>query len=358
MRRRSFLLAPLLLPALAARAAGKDSVTYPAASRATHLAFPRDHGAHPDFRTEWWYVTGALDTAQGDAGFQLTFFRSRPGLAEDLASPIAASQILFAHAALTLPGKPLLHAERAGRANLGAGFSSADCDVHIGAWSMRRSGAGSAEQFRLKVTNAAFGFDLQLAPTQPLLLQGENGWSQKGPRPELASHYVSWPQLRAEGRLTLDNKTHATTGRAWFDHEWSSEVLGSGSVGWDWIGINLDDGGALMAFRIRDAEGGTIYAHASLRDAAGRQTRYGPQEVGFTPLRHWPSPRNGARYPVAMEIRFGPHTVRTTPVLDDQEIATRRPLPVSYWEGLVRLDGSLRGRGYLELTGYAQPMAL
>jgi predicted secreted hydrolase len=356
MRRRSFLLAPLLLPAFTA--AKQPAVRYAAASRATRLAFPRDHGAHPDFRTEWWYVTGALDTAQGDAGFQLTFFRSRPGLAEDLASPIAASQILFAHAALTLPGKPLLHAERAGRANLGAGFSSADCDVHIGAWSMRRSGTGAAEQFRLKVADAAFGFDLQLAPTQPLLLQGENGWSQKGPRPELASHYVSWPQLQVAGSLTLDGRRQPATGRAWFDHEWSSEVLAEGGVGWDWIGVNLDDGGALMAFRIRDAAGATLYAHAALRDAAGRLTQFGAGEVSFTPVRHWPSPRNGARYPVQMAIRCGPHTIETMPVQDAQEISAHRPLPVSYWEGLVKIRGTLSGRGYLELTGYAGALKL
>jgi predicted secreted hydrolase len=143
-------------------------------------------------------------------GFQLTFFRSRPGIAEELDSPIAASQILFAHAALTRPGQRLLHAERAARANLGAGFSTTDCDVHVGAWSMQRSGAGADEHFRLVAQGAAFAFDLRLTPTQPLLLQGENGWSQKGPRPELASHYVSWPQLRVGGSLTVDGKPRQT----------------------------------------------------------------------------------------------------------------------------------------------------
>lgn len=356
MRRRAFLLTPLLLPAFTA--AKQPAVSYPAASRATRLAFPRDHGAHPQFRTEWWYVTGALDAPQGGMGFQLTFFRSRPGIAEDLNSPIAASQILFAHAAVTRPGDRLLHAERAGRANLGAGFSVTDCEVHIGPWQMRRHGAGTEEHFRLKVQDAAFGFDLTLTPTQPLLLQGEAGWSQKGPRPALASHYVSWPQLRVAGSLTLAGKRQAATGRAWFDHEWSSEVLDAGSVGWDWLGINLDDGGALMAFRIRNAAGATLYAHAALRDAAGRLQQFGPNQVSFTPLGRWTSPRNGAQYPVQMEIRVGPHRIETAPVQDDQEISARRPLPVSYWEGLVAIRGTLAGRGYLELTGYADALTL
>lgn len=360
MRRRTFLVTPLLLPALLPpRAEAKQpAVNYPAASRNTRLAFPRDHGAHPGFRTEWWYVTGALNTPQGDTGFQLTFFRSRPGIAEELDSPIAASQILFAHTAITPPGAPLRHAERAGRANLGAGFSATDCDIHIGPWHMQRRGDDDGEQFRLMVQDPAFAFELTLQPTQPMLLQGENGWSQKGPHPELASHYVSWPQLQVSGHLTLNGRREAATGRAWFDHEWSSEVLAAGSVGWDWIGINLDDGGALMAFRIRNAAGDTVYAHAVLRDKNGQMTQFDSQEVSFTPLRHWTSPRNGARYPVQMEIRCGTLRIETLPVQDAQEISAHRPLPVSYWEGLVAIRGTLRGRGYLELTGYAGKLDL
>ena len=353
MRRRSFLCTPLLLPTPALAAPARPLVAYAPVSRGVELAFPRDHGAHPDFRTEWWYVTGALDSPQADIGFQLTFFRSRPGSAEALRSPLAARQILFAHAALSIPGDRLLHSERAARANLGAGFSSSDCDVHIGAWRMQREERSTGEVFRLQMQSAQFSYDFTLTPAQPLMLQGDGGYSRKGHAPDLASYYVSWPQLQVTGSLVLDGQRQAASGRAWFDHEWSTAYLGGGAVGWDWVGINLDDGGALMAFRMRNAQGATLFAHAAWRDARGHVRQFAADEVAFTPIRNWSSPRSRASYPVQIEIRLGELSVRTRPILDDQELSTSRPLPVVYWEGLVRLEGSLSGRGYLEMTGYA-----
>ncbi len=354
MKRRAFMLS-CLLSAIA------DSKTttprYAKVLRGLALQFPRDHGAHPDFRTEWWYVTGALDLPRKDIGFQLTFFRVRTGFAEALVSPIAASQILFAHAAVTLPGDKLLHTDRAARANLGAGFSSNDCNVHIGAWQMQR---GATDVFTLKAHDAQFALDLTLRPTQPVMLQGDAGFSQKGARTEQASYYVTWPQLQVEGSIVLDGKSQraqAAKGLAWLDHEWSSEVLSEADVGWDWLGINLVDGGALMAFRIRDATGATVFAHAALRDATGRTQVWSGNDVQFTSLRKWRSPR-GTEYPVETELRFGTHVIRTKPVTDDQELSTRRPAPVTYWEGLVQVAGTLTGRGYLELTGYAGKVML
>ena len=348
MKRRVFMLSCLL------SAIAEATPQYAKVLRGLVLQFPRDHGAHPDFRTEWWYVTGALDLPRKDIGFQLTFFRVRTGFAEALGSKIAANQILFAHAAVTLPGDKLLHAERAARANLGAGYSSADCDVHIGAWQMKR---GSADVFALKAQDAQFAFDIALKPTQPKMLQGDAGFSQKGARAEQASYYVTWPQLQVDGRIVLDGKSQRAQGTAWFDHEWSSEVLGETDVGWDWLGINLADGGALMAFRIRDAVGATVFAHATLRDAAGRTTLWSGNDVRFKALRKWRSAR-GTEYPVEIELRFGPHVIRTKPTIDDQELSTRRPAPVTYWEGLVHVEGTLMGRGYLELTGYAGKIVL
>ncbi|WP_291994742.1 lipocalin-like domain-containing protein [Candidatus Accumulibacter sp. ACC003] len=365
MRRRHFLATPFVLPALAraaatvmpesaaADAANSALIVYPPVRRGVALAFPRDHGAHADFRTEWWYVTGALDSPIADSGFQLTFFRSRPGVAEALQSPIAARQILFAHAALTLPGDRLRHSERAARANLGAGFSEVDCDVHIGAWRIARAERRSGEVFKLQMQSPQFSYDFTLTPSQAPLLQGDGGYSRKGDAPELASYYVSWPQLRVDGVLVLDGKRQNASGRAWFDHEWSTAILGAGAVGWDWVGINLDDGGALMAFRMRDAQRQTLFAHAAWRDAGGRLRQFATDQVSFTPRRDWSSPRSGGRYPVEIEIRVGELTLRTRPVLDDQELSTHQPATIVYWEGLVHVEGSVRGRGYLEMTGYA-----
>ena len=343
MKRRAFMLSCLL------SAMAEATPQYAKVLRGLALQFPRDHGAHPHFRTEWWYVTGALDLPRNDIGFQLTFFRVRTGFAEALGSPIAASQILFAHAAVTLPGDKLLHADRAARANLGAGYSRTDCDVTIGAWQMQRN---ASDEFTLKAQDAQFAFDFSLTPTQPKMLQGDAGFSQKGSRAEQASYYVSWPQLQVNGSIVLDGQSQKAQGKAWFDHEWSSEVLGDADVGWDWLGINMADSGALMAFRIRDAAGATVFAHATLRDASGRTQTWTTDEVQFKALRKWRSAR-GTEYPVETELRFGPHIIRTKPTIDDQELSTRRPAPVTYWEGLVQVEGTLSGRGYLELTGYA-----
>ncbi len=198
MRRRHFLLTALLLPGLAGRARRRAMRRPCAARRWPSRAIT---AATPNSAPSGGMSPACSIRRTRDIGFQLTFFRSRSGSAEHLDSPIAPRQILFAHAAVTRPGSGLLHAERAARANLGSGFSATDCDIHIGSWHMRRAGGGRMSISGCGRSNRAFGLDLPLVPTQPLLLQGEGGWSQKGPRPELASHYVSWPQLQVDGQL-------------------------------------------------------------------------------------------------------------------------------------------------------------
>lgn len=348
MDRRRFLLASALVAARASAA-----VTYPSVERGTALAFPRDHGSHPAFRTEWWYVTGWVRDARGrDFGVQVTFFRTRPGLAEDSASAFAPKELLFAHAAIADPalGRPRRD-ERAARAGFGLAQASREAtDVAVGDWSLRLDGA----QYAARIAARDFAIDLAFEPRAPLLLQGERGVSRKGPRDTQASWYYSRPQLAARGTLTIDKEALAVEGVAWLDHEWSSEYLASEARGWDWTGINFDDGSALMAFVIRGADGGAFWAGGARQDASGGVRVLGRDEVRFTPTRRWRSPRTGVEYPVAMKVEAGDATYELVPLMDDQELDSRASVGTIYWEGAVRAmrDARAVGRGYLELTGY------
>ena len=227
------------------------------------LQFPRDLGSHPDFRTEWWYITGSLsgDTPAQSFGFQLTFFRSRVAATQGMRSAFAAKQLLFAHAAVTdVAGKKLWHDQRLARAGFGlAQASETDTDVRLRDWSLRRDG----NTYLAQAAGAGFDFTLTLTETQPLLLQGDRGLSRKGPEPKQASFYYSLPQLRASGTLRLggkavSGKALAVQGQAWLDHEWSDELLHPQAVGWDWIGMNLADGSALTAFQLRTKAGAAL----------------------------------------------------------------------------------------------------
>jgi len=347
--RRRFLLAPLLAAALPARA----EIRYPAVERGAALVFPRDHGSHPAFRTEWWYVTGWVRDAQGrDFGVQVTFFRTRPGVAEGSASRFAPTQLVFAHAAIADPALGRLrHEQRAARAGFElAQASETSTDVAIGDWSLSLAG----DTYTARVAARDFAFTLSFAARQPLLLQGERGVSRKGPNDAQASYYYSRPQLATTGTVTLGAQTVPVTGTAWLDHEWSSEYLAADARGWDWTGINLDDGGALMAFVIRGRDGEAYWAGGTLREANGSQRVLARDDVRFVPVRHWRSPRTNVSYPVAMRLEVPGMTLDLVPLMDDQELDSRASVGTIYWEGAVRAlsGGRALGRGYLELTGY------
>lgn len=357
---RAFLLLPLLALALLAAlpAAGAD-ITYAPVKPGARLAFPRDHGSHPQFRTEWWYLTGWIKTEDGaDLGVQVTFFRNRPGLAEDNPSRFAPRELLFAHAALADPkAGRLLHDQRSARAGFGIAQAGAgDANLRLEDWSLARDG----EAWVADIKAGEFRLALRFTPNQPVLLQGEGGYSRKGPRPEQASYYYSLPQLAVSGEVRRAGVTSKVTGRAWMDHEWSSEVMAPDAVGWDWAGINLDDGGALMAFRMRNAKGEAIWSGGSLRAADGRLKALGPKDVRFEPLRAWRSPRTGASWPVAMRVHAAGRQWDLAPLMDDQELDARASTNTVYWEGAVRASeaGKPAGRGYLELTGYWKALKL
>ncbi len=354
-----FLISLLLLIALALPAGAQERVAYPAVEPGRVFAFPADHGAHSDFRTEWWYVTGWLKAPDGrDLGFQVTFFRSRPETDEANPSRFAPGQILFAHAGLSDPetGR-LLHGERAARAGFGlAEASTMDADVVLQDWTFKRRPDGT---FETRVETPDFAFDFAFAPTQGEFLQGENGYSRKGPKPEEASHYYSLPHLQVSGTLTRGGEAQPVTGEAWLDREWSSSYLAPDAAGWDWTGLNLDDGGALMAFRIRGKNGGTLWAGGSLRRPDGEIVRFAHEDVSLEPVRTWRSPDTNAEYPVeqllTVRLPEGERRFPIVPLFDAQELDGRSGgLPV-YWEGAVRTEG---GRGYLELTGYVDPLEM
>ena len=349
-----------LLLALTVATANAEASQFAQVVPQTRLSFPRDFGAHPDFRTEWWYATGWLQTPDGKPlGFQVTFFRS--ATEHDRANPsrFAPKQLIVAHAALSdpAPGK-LQHDQRIARAGFGlAQASETTTDVKLGKWSMRRDSSGS---YAVNLPARDFTLTLAFQPTQPLMLQGEQGYSRKGPRPEQASYYYSEPQLKVSGTVTRNGKRVDVHGSAWLDHEWSSTVLDARAVGWDWVGANLDDGSALMAFRIRTADGASLWQHATLRSRDGKTERFGGDAVSFRPLRRWTSPRTKASYPVEVEVGTGKYRWRLKPLQDDQELDSRRSTGAVYWEGAVILDrdGHAAGRGYLEMTGYVKALKL
>ena len=325
------------------------------------LEFPRDHGSHEGFRTEWWYVTGWLHPAHGAAlGFQITFFRSRTDSALLGQNPSAFSpaQLLIAHAAISDPGSGrLAQDQRIARAGFGlAQASERDTAVFIDDWHLQRT-AGS---YQADIQADAFSLHLSMRSVQAPLLNGVQGYSRKSPNPASASYYYSIPHLRVSGSVARDAHDEAVTGEAWLDHEWSSEYLDADARGWDWVGLNFDDGSTLMAFRIRAANGSTRWAGGTLRAPDGGARTLEPQEIDFKPVQYWRSPRTGVTYPVGWHLRAGEREMDLSPLMPDQENDTRATTGAIYWEGAVRAlhAGHELGRGYLELTGYGENLQL
>ena len=354
--RRALMLAAGAL----ASTRGLAQVQYPSVVP-RQLVFPRDHGAHPEFRTEWWYLTGWLDGAPSPIGFQITFFRTRTTIDPANPSPFAAKQLVIAHAAIADPVRgTLLHDERIARTGFGAAsVSDEDTDVLLDRWRFQRLSQGS---YRGAVTARGFTLDLDAEPTQPLLLQGEAGYSRKGSLATQASYYYSQPQLAVRASITRDGKREERAGHGWLDHEWSSAVLAGDAAGWDWIGMNLDDGSALTAFSIRSQQSNStpVHAYASLRPRGGKVQTFAPHEVRFSTTSSWTSPRTRATWPVAQEVRIGDRVFATQPLFVDQELDSRSSTGAVYWEGASQLlqNGKSIGRGYLEMTGYVAPIRL
>ena len=323
------------------------------------LAFPRDRGSHPDFKTEWWYITGHCTSGGREFGFQLTFFRSRVDSTQAMTSKFAAKQLLFAHAAITnVQGKKLHHDQRISRDGFGvASASQTNMDIKLRDWTLRADG----QRYTADLSAADFGIKLQFTETQSVLLQGKNGLSRKGPDEKQASYYYSQPHLATTGRLRVQGQTFEVTGTAWLDHEWSQELLAPGVVGWDWIGMNLTDGSGLTAFRLRDNAGGAVWDGGSFRGANAAPYIFSRGEVIFKPTRFWKSPLTQTTYPVEWVVRTPADFYTVKALIDNQELDSRQSTGAIYWEGLSELlssNGQTVGRGYLEMTGYSKPLQM
>jgi len=327
--------------------------------------FPRDHGPHREFKTEWWYATGNLSDEQGhEYGFQMTFFRQgiHPGKKPAGSSRFRVMDLPFAHFAFTdVSGKTFRYYQRSSRGAFGeAGFGAPDKAggrmAWMENWVLEQLSDGS---FHLKsegVTEAGLerSVDLILTQDRPPLIHGANGISPKSSKPGHASHYYSLTRLRAYGSVTLDGKQHRVKGLVWFDHEWATNSLEAGEAGWDWSGLHLSNGDDLMLFRIRNSEGKTVFSAGTLRD--GKGVLMDLHDLSMTPQGTWKSPHTGGLYPDAMQVSIPARnlTLLLTPKLQDQELVLS---PFAYWEGSVRGEGkcgtdSVNAEGYLELTGY------
>ncbi|MHB8116519.1 MAG: lipocalin-like domain-containing protein [Acidithiobacillus ferrivorans] len=323
------------------------------------MQFPNALGSHPDFPIEWWYVTGWLQSASGKPlGFQITFFRVRPTKVWANPSAFNPGELLFAEAALSDPRiGHLLTAQRAARAGLGlAGADRDHTDVWIRHWYLRQRG----RDYEARINGKKIRYRLRFTPTQPVLLEGLQGISQKGPDPKNASYYYSLPHLKVSGTVVIKGQQEQVRGEAWLDHEWSAAYLPKKAVGWDWLGINLQDGGALMVFMMRRADGAPFWLAATERNAQGQVHDIPGKDIHMQPTGWWQSPQTGIRYPVRWQMQVGSLHFAIVPLMDNQEFDARHSSGTVYWEGAVRAvtGQQIVGKGYLELTGYGGRLAL
>ncbi len=325
------------------------------------FAFPRDHGSHPTFRTEWWYFTGHLWSVDGSRrfGYQLTFFRQASPPAPWKGSPAWRSdQLHLAHAALTdEAGRRFLVDERLDRAGLLAGAAEDRLEVFQQDWHATQAPAGP---IHLRMTLRSAALELTLEPTTSPVIFGKDGLSRKGADPGAASHYLTLPRLTCRGSLRLpEGLTLSVQGTSWMDHEFSSSQLSRDQVGWDWAGIQLRDGRSLMVYRLRRQDGSQDpFSTLTEVDAVGH-IRRSTQAFSLVPKGSWRSPATGTAYPLPLELDAWGERLTLVPVLLDQELQTARSTGITYWEGACRVKnaaGQEIGDAYVELTGYAHSL--
>jgi predicted secreted hydrolase len=337
----------------------------PQFARATNVRqfeFPEDHGPHFEYQTEWWYYTGNLQTEDGRRfGYQFTIFRRglAPGVPPD--EGLSTNQIYFAHFALTdVSAERHYYDERFSRGASGlAGARSSPFSAWVEDWSVVSAAAG-AEAVRITATVEGIELDLNLTAIKPIVKHGNQGLDPKSDKPGNASYYLSYTRMQTDGELLVEGQSFDVNGLSWFDHEWSTSVLGENAVGWDWFGLQLDDGRELMLYYVRLADG-TIdpVSGGTYVDSDGRTINLSSSEVKIEALGTWVSEESGAEYPSGWEISLPTLDIEiiVEPVIDAQEMR----VSFTYWEGAVLISGEqadaiLSGSGYVELTGYLESM--
>jgi predicted secreted hydrolase len=333
------------------------------------FSFPRDHGSHGAFQTEWWYYTGHLKSKSGRRfGYQLTFFRTAlvPAIGKRT-SKWAVRDVMFAHFAISdINGRRFFNTDRISRKILNlAGADEAGAPsprIWIGDWTLRFGGAsGERQTMRAAGTSNGTAFSLSLTQRQlkPPVIQGTNGVSQKSAGAGRASHYYSLTRLASSGTVQIGGETFAVTGQSWFDHEFGSNQMSKNQTGWDWFSLQLSDGRELMLYQLR-LSGGRIepYSSGTLVEKDGRARHLKLSEFQIQSLATWRSPRSGGVYPAKWRVRVPRENIdlTITPSLADQELNTKRGARFDYWEGSVDVTGTQSGQGYVELTGYSRPM--
>jgi predicted secreted hydrolase len=370
---RGLRLALLLIASLALsphdQAASTDGAAvsrFLSARAGYQYGFPRDHGSHDQFRTEWWYYTGHLSTPGGrHFGFQVTFFRRGVDQEAVHSNPSRWSiqHLYLAHVAVTDIHAGRYHfAEKISRAGLGkAGAEPGKLQVWIDRWIAEAT--QDSEQHHLQADTGQFALDLTLSPLKPPVIHGERGVSRKGSAATDASHYYSLTRLATEGVVRVGSEAFPVTGTTWMDHEFGSGDLAKDLVGWDWFSVQLDDRREVMLYLLRQSDGRPHPASSGTLVLEDGTSRYLPLSAfSVEILDHWTSPHSGARYPSRwrLSIPSADLDLEAAPHLADQELRTDRSTQVIYWEGAVAVQGRaarrpIKGQGYVELTGYAKP---
>ncbi len=327
------------------------------------FSFPRDHYSHPQFRTEWWYYTGHVRSRDGRSfGYQLTFFRT--GLRGEAPgqSKWTLKSLYFAHFALTDEDeKTFTFREKISRGALGqAGAATDRLHVWVEDWALK----GDGKDHLLEARNPSMAIRFRLTPLKPPVVNGINGVSQKAEGEGYASHYYSMTRMKTRGELTIKGKALTVEGISWMDHEFGSTQLQSYQVGWDWFSIQLENDTELMLYVIRHRDGTPDpYSSGTLTYPDGTSRHVRLEEFDIRTLKTWKSRKTRARYPARWRIRVPRWNIdlTVTPTVADQELITRESSRITYWEGSVKVDGRYEGRpisgvGYVELTGYAEPL--